>query len=160
MAKHTATDSSTKRPAPKARMLVIDDTPDQLELIQEVVRQTFDKVELVCHTKPEEAIAYLEDCLQMASGLPQLIVLDLYLPTRQMGLQLLERIRSMDEPVCHLPIMMLSSSADGGDIQQAYEQGANTYVIKPADLQQWLVYFQAIKEYWWNTVSLPSRRYV
>ncbi len=77
---------------------------------------------------------------------PKLILLDLKMP-KVSGLQVLERIKS-DPELRSIPIVMLTSSNEGPDIERCYALGANSYIVKPVDSDN---FFHAIKEiglYW------------
>lgn len=78
--------------------------------------------------------------------IPKLILLDLKMP-KVSGLQVLEKVKS-DVNFNSIPIVMLTSSNEGPDIEQCYALGANSYIVKPVDSEN---FFNAIKEiglYW------------
>ncbi len=78
--------------------------------------------------------------------IPKLILLDLKMP-KVSGLQVLEKVKS-DSNFNSIPIVMLTSSNEGPDIEKCYALGANSYIVKPVDSEN---FFNAIKEiglYW------------
>lgn len=79
-------------------------------------------------------------------GEPMVILLDLKMP-RMDGLQVLERVRS-DDRLRSLPIVMLSSSREDGDKRRSYELGANAYVVKPVDFDEFKATVRRIGRFW------------
>jgi CheY-like chemotaxis protein len=76
----------------------------------------------------------------------KLILLDLKMP-KVSGLQVLEKVKS-DEQLKSIPVVMLTSSNEGPDIEKCYALGANSYIVKPVDSDN---FFHVIKEiglYW------------
>ncbi|RZK26029.1 MAG: response regulator [Flavobacterium sp.] len=77
---------------------------------------------------------------------PKLILLDLKMP-KVSGIQVLEKLKS-DPTLNSIPIVMLTSSNESPDIEKCYALGANSYIVKPVDSDN---FFNAIKEiglYW------------
>ncbi len=85
--------------------------------------------------------------------LPKLILLDLKMP-KVSGIQVLEQLKS-DSAHRSIPIVMLTSSNEGPDIEQCYALGANSYIVKPVDSDN---FFKAIKEIglYWMVLSQHS----
>ncbi|MES2774883.1 MAG: response regulator [Bacteroidota bacterium] len=83
---------------------------------------------------------------------PKLILLDLKMP-KVSGLQVLEKIKS-DPALKSIPIVILTSSQEDPDIARCYELGANSYIVKPVDSDN---FFHAIKEIgmYWIILSQP-----
>jgi CheY-like chemotaxis protein len=98
----------------------------------------------------QQAIAYLEGTGQYADRaqhpLPCLVLLDVKMPGRS-GLEVLKWVRSQPG-LCTLPVLMLTSSNQEGDIQRAYMLGANGYLEKPSKPDEMFVIAKAIKGYW------------
>jgi two-component system response regulator len=78
--------------------------------------------------------------------MPQVILLDLKLPKLD-GLQVLERIRS-DERTRRLPVVVFTSSSEEEDMIKSYDLGANSYVRKPVDFEQFLAATKQLGLYW------------
>ncbi|CAM5292088.1 response regulator [Mycolicibacterium aubagnense] len=85
---------------------------------------------------------------------PDLILLDLNLP-RYDGRQLLEAIKS-DADLCHIPVVVLTTSAAEEDILRSYKLHANAYVTKPVDLDQFMKAVREIDEFFVQVVRLPQ----
>ena len=76
---------------------------------------------------------------------PDLILLDLNLPKYD-GRQLLERIKS-DADLCHIPVVVLTTSSAEEDILRSYKLHANAYVTKPVDLDQFMSAVRQIDDF-------------
>ncbi|KAA9349234.1 response regulator [Larkinella humicola] len=151
--------SNRDRNLRNARILVVEDNLDQGIVIRKALQQTFPDAQLVQVDTPEHAISYLEELKDCEWNLPKLIIQDLYMPQREDGWQILDAIRHFPMPICMIPVIMLSSSDHPDDIREAYERGSSCYVVKPFAFDQWLERFDGLRQYWWNTASLPTVRY-
>ncbi|RCR70494.1 response regulator [Larkinella punicea] len=140
----------------KARILVIEDSADHLLLIKNALQQSFTDVEAVIMTDEHTAIHYLEECMQTGLRLPQLILLDLYLPERENGWAFLTKVKNLNPEVGQIPVVVFSNSCNSEDIAESYDRGVASYVVKPMNFTEWTDYFQTLKEYWWETVLLPN----
>lgn len=83
---------------------------------------------------------------------PKLILLDLKMP-KVSGMEVLEQVKSNPE-IKSIPVVMLTSSNEGPDIEKCFALGANSYIVKPVDSDN---FFQAIKEIglYWMILSQP-----
>lgn len=139
-----------------ARILVVEDNQDHLLLIKNAIQRSFTNVESVLLTSEKECINYLDECIQTGLRLPQFILLDLYLPKRENGWNLLAQIKERKSEIGQIPTVIFSHSEYQEDIMESYDRGVTSYVVKPTDFNEWLAYFETLKEYWWETVSFPA----
>jgi len=86
---------------------------------------------------------------------PDLILLDLNLP-KYNGHQLLEKFKS-DPDLCHIPVIVLTTSAAEEDILRSYRLHANAYVTKPVGFEQFMNVIRQIDEFFVQVVRLPPR---
>ena len=93
----------------------------------------------------EEAIAYLRKWDE-GEPVPRVILLDLNLPKLN-GLEFLHRLKT--HPQFHtIPVIVLTTSSEDSDIRAAYDLGANSYIIKPVDFDQFSHVVDHIQIYW------------
>jgi two-component system response regulator len=77
---------------------------------------------------------------------PKLILLDLKMP-RVNGLEVLEKVKS-DEITKDIPVVMLTSSKEHPDVEKAYRLGANSYIVKPVDFENFRKLVSDLGIYW------------
>lgn len=104
-----------------AQVLIVEDEPDVLLLLENRVRAAGHDVESV--TDGETAIEVL------AERRPAVIVLDWMMP-RVSGIDVLERLR-VDDPQHEVKVLMLTAKSQQSDIDRAYAAGADDYIVKP-----------------------------
>ena len=128
-------------------VLLVEDQPTDAELVLRALWRQLPRERVDWVRDGEKALTRLGE-LRIATGfaLPRLVLLDLKLP-RVSGLELTASIRA-DKGLCRVPLVILSSSADETDIARAYECGANSYVVKPVDIDQLDAAVQLLTSYW------------
>jgi two-component system response regulator len=104
-----------------------------------------------------EALEYLFGAEGKAPiPLPQVVLLDLKLP-RVDGLEVLRRIRA-DERTRLLPVVVLTSSSEEQDLVESYSLGANSYIVKPVDFNQFTEAVGRLGLYWLVLNQTPPRK--
>ncbi|WP_461074493.1 response regulator [Spirosoma flavus] len=145
----------THRNFARAKMLVIEDSADHWQLLKKAMQQVLPEVTPVHAQTADQAMHLLSEWSMQEWELPKLILQDLYVPTRDAGWQLLNQIKRLPAASSRIPVVILSSSSSRDDIEEAYLFGSASYLIKPIDFQGWISFFQELRAYWWETVSLP-----
>ncbi|MDT5207694.1 MAG: hypothetical protein QOF67_109 [Mycobacterium sp.] len=135
-------------------LLVEDDPGDEL-----ITREAFEhnKINNILHVAHdgEEGLDYLYQRGAFQNALrPDLILLDLNLPKYD-GRQLLQKIKS-DPDLCHIPVVVLTTSSAEEDVVRSYKLHANAYVTKPVDLDQFMSAVRQIDEFFVQVVRLPQ----
>ncbi|MEW6549431.1 MAG: response regulator [Spirochaetota bacterium] len=131
-------------------ILLVEDNPDDVELTLRAFRKNkiANKVKVV--GDGAEALEYLTFTGAYAENrpedLPQLVLLDLHLP-KISGLEVLQAIRG-NPRINLMPTVILTSSKEDADILASYELGANSYIRKPVDFDQFLTATQQLGMYW------------
>jgi two-component system response regulator len=130
-------------------ILLVEDNPDDELLTVRSLRRSNIANEIVVAHNGEEAIQYLFDPLPETGQLrelPCVVVLDLKLPKVD-GLEVLARVRAEDR-TRRLPVVVLTSSSEERDITASYSSGANSYVRKPVDFEQFSEAVRQLGLYW------------
>ncbi|MCK8495000.1 response regulator [Spirosoma sp. RP8] len=135
----------------KPTILVIEDNVDEWFLIRWMLSKQFQEAEPVWLSSADQAIAYLNSYGLSEKSLPVMILLDLYLPTAEAGLALLESIKA--NPLFDaVPVITISRSNDGEDRTSAFDRASNDYVVKPANYKDWQQHFSLLINYWEKSV--------
>jgi CheY-like chemotaxis protein len=142
-----------------AVILLAEDDPGDQELTRRALEQSRIRNELYIVEDGEEALDYLlrrgkyED--PISSPKPDLMLLDLNMPKMD-GKQLLEQMRA-DPNLRRIPVVALTTSKQENDIIRTYDLGANSYIVKPVDMDQFVNAIKVLKDYWFQIVVLPPR---
>ncbi len=131
-------------------ILLVEDNPDDVTLTLRALKKNNIMNEVVVAEDGVDALDYLFGTGKFAgrntSVMPQLILLDLKMP-RLDGLEVLQRIRA-DERTKLLPVVILTTSSEDRDRVESYKLGANSYVRKPVDFNQFVNAVQQLGLYW------------
>jgi len=137
-----------------ARILIVEDNPGDVRLIQEAFQDTGRAHETAVARDGVEALDYLFQRGGFdGAQRPDLILLDLNLPKKG-GREVLAEIKSADA-LMHIPVVVFSSSSAPPDVTGAYKLHANCYVTKPADLDELFKVISWIEKFWLGTATLP-----
>ena len=132
------------------KILLVEDNPDDELLTLLAIKDNNIVNEVIVAHDGEEALAYLFGTGKYSnrdlSTMPQVVLLDLKLPKVD-GLEVLEQIRS--NPLTQLlPVVILTSSKEEADIIKSYQLGANSYIRKPVDFEQFSDSIKQLGLYW------------
>ncbi len=130
------------------RILLVEDNPNDLELTMHALSASKLSNPVMVARDGAEALEQLfgKEDPAVPPEPPQLILLDLKLPKVD-GLEVLERIKG-DVRTRNIPVVVLTSSREGPDIDQAYRLGANSYIVKPVDFEQFCETVGQLGMYW------------
>lgn len=137
-------------------ILVVEDNPDHQVLLRYVIQRSLANTTPVFTDSADQAMDYLNSCVNNELTPPKLVLLDLYLPKAEHGWQFLRHVKQMPATM-RPPVVVLSMSREEDDIAQAYQLGASSFISKPIGKADWLAYFETIRRYWWETVTLPNQ---
>ena len=138
-----------------ARVLLVEDNEADVRLTREALREAGEEVRLESVGDGEQALAYLRREDGFADVLcPDLVLLDLNLP-RKNGLEVLEEMRA-DPELASIPVIMLTTSSAEHDVVACYSRGANCFVVKPLELDEFMELIDSIRDFWLGVARLPS----
>jgi two-component system, chemotaxis family, response regulator Rcp1 len=142
--------------AQPVEILLVEDNPGDVRLVQEALRDSklINKMHAV--TDGQKALAYLRKEGLFADAVrPDLVLLDLNLPPKD-GREVLAEIKA-DDALRQIPVVIVTSSKAEEDILKAYDHHANCYITKPVDLEKFMEVVRAIEEFWVSIVKLPAK---
>lgn len=126
-------------------ILLVEDNPIDLDLTLRAFKRRNLANPVLVARDGQEALDWIGRW-QAGETLPLVILLDLKLPKVD-GLEVLKRLR--EHPVsCKLPVVVLTSSGDAGDVEAAYRLHANSYIVKPVNFEKFMDVAAQIELYW------------
>jgi chemotaxis family two-component system response regulator Rcp1 len=141
--------------AGKARVLQVEDNEADVRLTREALREAGEEVRLSVVGDGEQALAYLRNEAGFENvPRPDLVLLDLNLP-RKDGVEVLQEMRR-DPELAPIPVIVLTSSAEASDVDRCYAAGANAFVVKSLELDEFIDRIGVIREFWFGVAQLPS----
>jgi chemotaxis family two-component system response regulator Rcp1 len=141
---------------PGPQLLIVDDNPADVVLGREALAGTMHRSQIHSVEDGVEAMAFLNHREKYATAIrPDLVILDLNLPKKG-GLAVLAAMKAGPE-LRRIPVVIFSTSRLSEDISRSYELGANCYVRKPGNLDEFFSAMKSIEEFWFGTASLPRQ---
>ena len=134
------------------RLLLVEDNPADVFLMETALEVSALPVEMAVARDGVEALEYL-GTVGTGRPYPDLMLLDLNMP-RMNGFEVLETLRG-DPALRHLPVVVFTTSSAPEDVKRAYALQANSYVSKPATLDEFLNLMALLGAYWFGAASLP-----
>ena len=134
--------------AAELKVLLVEDNPADVRLTREALKEARVRLHVV-----RDGVEAME--LLRATGgprLPDLILLDLNLP-RKDGREVLQEIKQSDG-LRHIPVVILTTSQAEQDILQSYRLGANAFITKPVEIDQFFQVVRAMEQFWLEAVKL------
>ena len=140
-------------------ILLVEDNPDDEALtLRALKKHNFAHTVDVVHDGAE-ALDYVfckgEYAERDKSQMPQLILLDIKLPKVD-GLEVLKEIRG-SQHYSHIPIVMLTTSTEESDVVRSYDNGANSFIKKPVDFNEFLDVVNKLGVYWLAINTTPHK---
>ena len=139
-------------------LLVVEDSNEDFEALQRLLGRSPLSIPIQRCVNGDQALAFLYRTGAYAdrqrSSRPGLIMLDLNLPGTD-GRELLHRIKQ-DKMLKTIPVVVFTTSNNPQDIEDCYQYGVNSYIVKPINFSQLKHDIQAIVDYWFEVTTLPS----
>lgn len=127
-------------------ILLVEDRPIDIDL----TRRAFERQKVLNPIQVardgEEAIAFFDRWESGEELIPICILLDLRMP-KMNGLEVLRRLKSHPK-FSTIPVIVLTTSTEDGDIEEAYKLGCNSYIVKPVEFDKFVDVAAKIELYW------------
>lgn len=137
-------------------ILLVEDNPGDVLLAQEAIIDAKVKNTMIAVRDGIEALDFLRkqgDYVDVVR--PDIILLDINMP-RMNGHELLEIIKK-DKSLKQIPVIMLTTSEEERDILKSYDLYANSYIVKPVDVDQFTEVIRSIEHFWFIISKLPPK---
>lgn len=144
-----------KEPRRTAHVLLAEDNENDVELTRLSFRRS--KIACTLHVVQDgvECMEFLRRQGAYANApRPDLLLLDLNMP-RMGGAEVMAEI-ARDPELCHLPVVILTTSSSDAEILRLYQLRCSSYIIKPLDFNQFQKCVAQITDYWFELVVKPS----
>ncbi|ARV57574.1 two-component system response regulator [Nostocales cyanobacterium HT-58-2] len=138
-------------------VLIVEDSNEDFEALQRFLQRSPFRIPIQRCVNGEQALAFLYrtgsySCSKSAPR-PGLIVLDLNLPGTD-GREVLRRLKQ-DDNLKSIPVVVFTTSNNPKDIEDCYQYGVNSYIVKPIDFEQLKRNMQTLIDYWFKVTMLP-----
>ncbi len=128
-------------------ILLVEDSGKDIELTQAALEDMHLANRVVVLRDGSEALGYLQEKARgNEENFPAVMLLDIKMP-KVNGIEVLRAIKT-SPGLKHLPVVMLTSSREGLDMNECYELGANGYVVKPVEFSEFFEAVRALGKYW------------
>lgn len=131
------------------RILLVEDSPRDAELAIDALGADHLANEVVHVRDGADALDYLHrrgQFSERANGQPAVVLLDLKMP-RVDGLEVLRQMKS-DPALKLIPVVIMTSSREEGDLLRTYELGVNAYVVKPVRFAEFVDAVKQVGAFW------------
>lgn len=135
----------------RRRVLLVEDSLADIELTLDALSNAEIKSDVTTVRDGAAALDFLRNTLD---GYPDLVILDLNLP-RMTGHEVLAAMRA-DKSMRRIPVAVLTTSSSAPDVSRTYELGANCFLTKPTDFDQFVFVVQSVNNFWLGLVRLPQ----
>ena len=136
-------------------ILLVEDSPTDIQFTREGIAMLDRPARLTVITSGSKALSYLRHQGEYAAATrPDLVLLDLNLPGCR-GSDVLGSIKT-DPSLLDIPVIVMSSSQDRGDIRDSYRRHANCYVVKPLEFDDYVGTVKQVAQFWLGTAQLPE----
>lgn len=137
-------------------ILLVDDNEGDARLTREALAESGIRGLLYVARDGQDALDFLHRRGRHAAAVrPDLVLLDLSLP-RVDGREVLRRVKS-DASLASIPVIVLTGSGTEKDVAEAYALGANSFVTKPRDLDEFVALMTRFERYWLEACRLPPK---
>lgn len=140
-------------------LLIVEDSNEDFEALQRFLQRSPKSIPIQRCVNGEQALAFLyrtgSYVDRESASRPGLIVLDLNLPGID-GREVLRRIKQ-DDSLKSIPVVVFTTSNNPKDVEDCYQYGVNSYIVKPINFAQLKRDVQMLVDYWFEVTTLPNR---
>jgi CheY-like chemotaxis protein len=137
----------TKNFKKQVKILMVEDNYADIDMMKRYLRESVFPITVEVAVDGEDALTVLRQSRDFtAREDPDFILLDINLPKKN-GLELLAEIKG-DSGLKHIPVVVLSCSSNENDIERAYRNRADLYIVKPENLDQYADVVKSIDDFW------------
>lgn len=148
--------NKTHKNARLMEILVVEDNPADIRFMSEIFKEGRLANRVTAMRDGDSAMRYLRGEGEFAGAVkPDLVLLDLNMPGKD-GRKVLEEIRK-DPLLSHLPVIILTTSSAMEDVSRSYDLQANSYMVKPADINQLIKVGMCLEGVGLALVATPPR---
>lgn len=139
-------------------LLVVEDSNEDFEVLQRFLEKSALSIPIQRCVNGAQALEFLYHTGQYQDRQrfprPNLIVLDLNLPGID-GRDVLRRVKQ-NEKLKTIPVVVFTTSNNPQDIEDCYQSGVNSYIVKPINFNQLKRDMQVVIDYWFKVTTLPN----
>lgn len=141
-------------------IVVVEDSDDHWFLLENALKSSSMNYNVVRINSKMRALAFANEELPNFLPAVDVILVDLYLPQREDGLDLLLDIRQAlrVNSLENIPIVVFTYSDSIDDIDESYRHQANAYLIKPLNITRWRFYFENLLGFWSKSIQPAAKR--
>jgi two-component system response regulator len=134
----------------KVEIVLVEDYESDAELVIRALNKNNILNALIHLSDGEEALNYIfaegKYAGRDVTDMPRIILMDIKMP-KVSGFDALEKIKA-DERTRIIPVIMLTSSHETPDVEKSYELGANSYIVKPVNFDEFVKAIAEVGKYW------------
>lgn len=139
-------------------LLIVEDSEEDFDIVVRCLRRAGFSGNLARCTTGDGALDYLYRRAAYSdaalSPRPSMVLLDINLPGTD-GRAVLAKMKS-DPLLRTIPVIVLTTSRDARDIESSYQAGANSYLVKPGDIEGFASAMSRLREFWFEHAILPT----
>ncbi|HEV7379523.1 MAG TPA: response regulator [Dyadobacter sp.] len=153
---HPACYSEGKMKRSSGSIVVIEDNEDHLFFIERALKENMAEVHIKSLIGDRKVAQELRNLWDDITPSPKLILVDLYLPDRQTGLEVLVEVHQLlaDRQAKSVPVIIFTFSHKTEDRKASYANNANAYITKDVNALNWKNDLKNLENFWWDTVAV------
>ena len=141
----------------RPHILLVEDNEGDILLTREALEEAKISTRLSVVKDGKQAIDFVNKAGDYSNASPpDILLLDINLPKKN-GHEVLKFLKG-NQNFKHIPVIMLTTSSSQRDINLSYDNYANCYITKPADVNDFLSVVAILESFWLSTVKLPTKK--